>query len=207
MFKTNKFKYKSQGITLTEMLIAVAVFAVISIAVGNFGVGIFNFNLAAQTNLGAQSDGRRILKTITTELRSASNSSLGGYPIESVSTSSLVFYSDINNDGLKERIRYFLQGVELRKGVINPTGNPLVYNSNNEVISILVHDVVNGSNPIFEYYDENYDGTTNSLPYPVQVNDIRLIKITLSLDKDQNKAPGPISVTSQVTLRNLKDNL
>lgn len=207
MFKVNKFKYKSRGITLTEMLIAVAVFAVISIAVGNFGVGIFNFNLAAQTNLGAQSDGRRILKTITTELRSASSSSLGGYPIESVSTSTLVFYSDINNDGLKERIRYFLQGVELRKGVITPTGNPLVYNSNNEVVSILVHDVVNGSNPIFEYYDENYDGTTNSLPYPVQTNDIRLIKITLSLDKDQNKAPGPISVTSQVTLRNLKDNL
>lgn len=202
-----KTTLNKKGMSLPEILVAVAVFAIISIAVANFGVGIFNFNLAAQTNLGAQSDGRRILKTITTELRSASVSAAGAYPIESVSTSSITFYSDLNDDGLKEKIRYFLAGAELRKGVISPTGNPSTYNSANEQISFLVHDVVNGANPIFEYYDENYNGSGSALTYPININAIRLVKVTLYIDKDQKIAPGPVIVTSQVNLRNLKDNL
>lgn len=201
------FTHQKSGMSLPETLIAVAVFSVISLAVANFGAGIFNFNLAAQTNLGAQSDGRRILKTMTAEMRSASVSSTGAYPLESVATSSITFYSDLNDDGYKEKIRYYLAGVELRKGVISPSGNPLTYNSTNEQIGILVHDVVNGATPIFEYFDQNYNGAGSPLTYPLNVSAIRLIKITLYLDKDQKKAPGPVMVTSQVNLRNLKDNL
>lgn len=197
----------SRGITLVELVVAIAVFTVIAVVLGNFSNSIFNFNRYAETNLSAQSDGRRVLKTIVRELRSASPSSLGAYPLAQVETHAITFFSDIDNDGYKEKIRYFLQGVELRKGVIKPSGNPLVYESANEEISVLVHDVVNGANPIFEYFDQNYTGATPPLIHPVQATSVRLIRITLLLDKDQNKYPGPVSVESQVTLRNLKDNL
>ncbi len=123
--------YKSKistGVSLVEMVVAVAIFGVIAIAVGNFGSSIFTFNSNAGENLSAQSDGRRTLKTIVVELRGTSPSSLGAYPLAQVATSSLIFFSNIDADNLKERVRYFLQGSELKRGIIKPSGNPLTYN-------------------------------------------------------------------------------
>ena len=201
-------KNLKKGMTLTEIIIATAIFGVIAVALGNFGSSIFTFNSNAQSNLSAQSGGRRLLKTMVAELRSMSPSSLGAYPVAQASNSSITFFSDLDDDALKERIRYFLQGKTLMRGVIKPVGNPLTYNPANENLEQLVTDVVNGATPIFEYFDQNYTGESAALPEPIQVTNVRLVRITLLLDKDQRETgQGPIMVTSQVTLRNLKDNL
>ena len=99
----------NRGVSLAEIVVAVAVFGIIAVALGNFGSSIFIFNSNASENLSAQSDGRRILKTIVAELRSVSPSSLGAYALSQTDTHSITFFSDIDDDGLKERIRYFLQ--------------------------------------------------------------------------------------------------
>ena len=195
------------GFTLVEIVVVVAIASVIFMAVFNFGIGIFSFNSSAQANLSAQSDARRMLKSIVRELRSASPSSLGAYPISLANATSLTFFVDLDNDGYKEQVRYFLQGNELKKGVIKPSGSPLTYNPASEQMSTMVRDINNGSSPIFEYFDSNYAGTGASLTEPVQITKIRLIRITLSIEKDSNKSPKPITVMSQVFLRNLKDNL
>lgn len=201
-------KNLKKGMTLTEIIIATAIFGVIAVALGNFGSSIFTFNSNAQSNLSAQSGGRRLLKTMVAELRSMSPSSLGAYPVAQASNSSITFFSDLDDDALKERIRYFLQGKTLMRGVIKPVGNPLTYNPANENLEQLVTDVVNGATPIFEYFDQNYTGESAALLEPIQVTNVRLVRITLLLDKDQRETgQGPIMVTSQVTLRNLKDNL
>jgi hypothetical protein len=109
---------------------------------------------------------------------------------------------------LKEQVRYFLQGRDFKKGVIKPTGSPLVYNQGVEQITTLVKDVSNAtSTPIFEYFDSSYTGTSSPLATPVQVTKVRLVRINIKIEKDPNRAPAPITVTSQVFLRNLKDNL
>lgn len=192
---------------MAEIVVVTAIFGIISVAVGNFGSEIFNFNSIASSNLTAQSEGRKVLKTMVRELRSVSPSSIGSYALSQVATSSIIFYSDIDDDGLKERVRYFLQGTDLRRGTIKPSGDPLVYDLGNENLSTIVTGVTNDATPIFEYFDQNYNGTSSSLLEPVQATSVRLIKINLILDKDPNKAGGIINVTSQVTLRNLKDNL
>lgn len=195
------------GFTLIETLIAVGIFVAISTTIATFGQNIFFFNSDLNNSLSTQFDSRQIMRKMVAELRSASPSSLGSYTIASAGTSSLTFYTNIDNDPLKEQLRYFLQGGELRRGVVKPTGSPLTYNPASETITTVARDVVNGVTPIFDYFDRNYMGTSSPLSLPVNILSVRLIRVTLILDKDPNRVPGPITTKTQVTLRNLKDNL
>lgn len=199
---------KYNGFSLAEVIISVAVGGAILIAIFNFSNSIFLFNSTSQENLSAQSDGRRVLKTIAKELRSTSPSSLGSYPISQAATSSITFFSNIDSDSHKEQVRYFLQNGSLKKGVINPSGTPLVYNSANESIVTLISNVRNNaSSPVFQYFDSAYTGTSTPLSIPVSVTSVRFIKVSVEIDKYPNRSLGPIVVTTQVFLRNLKDNL
>lgn len=195
------------GFTLIEILVTMAIFSLIMGAVGLFARDIFYYNNIFSGGLTSYDDAKKILQPITSEIRSASPSSLGAYSIEIADNTNFVFYSDIINNGLKERVRYFLSGTNLMRGVIIPSGNPLKYLSNSETVSEIVHNIRNGSTPIFTYYDTNYNGSTSSLPIPVSVLSIRLVKITLIIDADPNRPPLPITVTTEANIRNLKDNL
>lgn len=193
---------------MAETVIAVAILSLISYAVSTFQRDLFSLNHFFQSSLNTQLDARHILKVMVAELREASPSSLGGYPIELASSTAITFYSDINNDGLKERIRYYIQGNKVMKGVISPTGNPLVYSSGNEAVSTLITGYVASSTlPMFQYFPSTYAGTSTALAYPIDTSRVRLIKISVIIDRDANKSPVPIVVTSQVAIRNLKDNL
>ena len=197
-----------KGFTLVETLIALFIFSLATIVVGNFARDIFFYNSIAQSELEVEYSGRKILNPIISEIRSATLSSVGGYPVESVATSSLVFFSNLDSDDKKERVRYFLQGTNLKKGVIKPTGIVnLVYNSANEVVTTVVSDVRNGTTPIFSFYDTNYTGSSTPLTYPINIPTVRFVKISLVLDRDPNRLPNPVTVTTQVSIRNLKDNL
>ncbi|OHA98705.1 MAG: hypothetical protein A3E02_01580 [Candidatus Zambryskibacteria bacterium RIFCSPHIGHO2_12_FULL_38_34] len=201
--------FNKKGFTLTEIIVVVAISSVIFIAVFNFGNSIFSFNSNAQKNLSAQTDARRVLKNMVKELRSASPSSLGSYTISLASTTGITFFSNIDSDPYKEQIRYFLSDKDLKRGIIKPSGSPLSYNSANEQISTLVTGINNGVSPIFEYFDSSYTGTSTPLVQPVQITQVRLVRVTLKIEEDTNptKTIGPVIVTSQVFLRNLKDNL
>jgi len=205
--KIENLKFKiDKGFSLVEIVVVVAITAVIFLAVFNFGQSIFSFNSNAQKNLSAQSDGRRVLKNIVKELRSTSPSSLGSYSIVLASTTAITFFVNLDSDIYKEQVRYFLVGKELKRGVIKPSGTPLVYNSANEQVVTLIKDINNGITPIFEYFDSSYAGTTTPLTQPVQITKIRMVRATLKIDQDPNQS-SPVIVESQVFLRNLKDNL
>ncbi|MHB1316643.1 MAG: type IV pilus modification PilV family protein [Minisyncoccota bacterium] len=197
----------NRGVTLAELVISVAILSVIVYAVSIFQRDVFSLSFSAQNNLSAQLDARHVIKQIIAELREASPSSLGGYPISLAGTSAITFYSDLNNNGVKERIRYFLLGTTLKKGVLTPTGSPLVYVEANEKITSVVKDVANGTIPIFTYYPSTFTGTTSPLSQPVTISNIRMVGVNVVIEKDPNRNPAPIIVKTSVTLRNLKDNL
>jgi prepilin-type N-terminal cleavage/methylation domain-containing protein len=200
-------KSHQSGFTLIEVLISLFILTVIGGAVGVFQKDVFSLNSMISSNIVFQQEIRQVFKSMSSQIRSMSFSSIGAYPIGEATSTSFMFYDDVDNDGLKERLRYFLSGNIIQKGLLKPTGNPLSYNSDDEVITDLVHYIVNGSTPIFEYYDQNYDGTTPPLTMPDGLLSIRLIKITIVVDKDSTKNPGPLLMTTQVSMRNLKDNL
>jgi len=200
----NKKNYVS-GFTAIETLVGISIFVTIALVLTLFSRNTWIYSAFLTGGLADADAGRQILKTVTSEIRTASTGDTGAYAISGATATTLTFYSDIDHDNLKERVRYFLSGTSLKKGVIKPTGSPLTYNVANETISTIAEKVTNAT--IFQYYDRNYDGTTSALPSPVNIPDVRLVKITLTIDTDPNRSPIPKTFSTQVSIRNLKDNL
>ena len=194
-----------RGFTLVETLFGISIFILILFAITLFARNIWTFNSFISVGLSDIDSGRKMIKTVTSEIRSASSANTGAYAIAQATATSFTFYSDIYDNGLKEKVRYFLSGSNLQKGVTIPTGSPLDYNSATEIVTTLLTNVTNSS--IFSYYDENYEGTTTALSSPVNISAVRLIKITVTVDKDPNKPPAPTTFSTQISFRNLKDNL
>lgn len=195
------------GFSVIELLVGVFIMTLMGLAVYTFQKDIFSLNATISLNLTAQDEARRALKVMSAEIRTASPSSLGAYALAQVATSSLTFYSNIDDDPLKERVRYFVAGTTIKKGVIKPSGSPLTYNPANETVTELVHTVSSIATSTFGYYDESYDGTTSALADPVDISVVRLVKITVVIDKDPQAPPAPLTFTTQISMRNLKDNL
>lgn len=198
---------KKRGITLVEVIIATGIFSMVVVLAGKFASDVLVLNSVNQSRFSAEQDSRKVLRPMITEIRSASQSSIGSYPIEQAGTSSLVFYSDVDDDGIKEKVRYFLQNGSLKRGEITPTGSPFVYSSAGEEFVTLIENVISTTTPIFYYYDTSYTGTSSPLSMPAVISSIRLVKIKITIDKNPNALPGPITVEGQVSIRNLKDNL
>ncbi|MEY2702000.1 MAG: hypothetical protein RLY43_633 [Bacteroidota bacterium] len=200
----NKFK---KGFTLIETIFAVVIFTLIVGALGAFQKDVFFFNDVLQIGLNNVTEARKVLRPFVGEVRGAQPSNLGASAIESATQKSFIFYTDADADGLKERVRYFVEGDTFKKGVIVPTGNPFVYSAANEKITSVVNDVIYDQTN-FAYYDSNYNGTsqTPALSFPVSPSDVRLIRIDLTVDSNPGRAPSLMTITTQSTVRNLKDN-
>jgi prepilin-type N-terminal cleavage/methylation domain-containing protein len=197
-----------KGFSLAEFIVSVAILSLLTYTFSTFQRDVFSLSTNLQSSLNAQLEARHLIKTMISELRKVAPSANGSYPIELASSTGITFYSDINDNGSVERVRYYLHNKTIRKGVIAPTGNPPVYNSGNEVTTTLLNYVLASSTlPIFQYYTSNYSGTTSPISMPPNISTIRLVKITVIIDTDPNRSPTPIISTSQVNLRNLKDNL
>jgi len=205
-FFKNKHNSKS-GFTIIEILVSIFILTLIGLAVSSFAKDIFSLNRITSDSLTAQDETRRALKTMSAEIRTASPSSLGAYALAQSAMSSFTFYSNVDDDSFKERVRYFLDGTTLKKGIIKPSGTPLTYNPADEAVSELIHGVANATTSIFSYYDKNYDGTNQALIEPIDIATVRLVKITIVTDKDPQTPPGPMTLTTQISIRNLKDNL
>lgn len=202
----------TKGFTLAEIVVVVGILGLIMIGISNFQKNVLINNKYAQDSISSAQDARNILKVMVKELRTASPSNNGAYAIAQAATNTLTFFSDTDGDGLKEQIRYYISTttnpMTLRKGSIKPTGSPSVYSSTNEIFSTLAYNIKNGtSTALFQYYDDGYAGTSSPMTIPVTVTDIRLVKINLMIDADPNRSPIPRLYTSQVSFRNLKDNL
>jgi type II secretory pathway pseudopilin PulG len=199
-------KKVQKGISLIEVVIVSGIIALVSFAVANFGANIFSFNSIVQSGLLAEGDARQVIKEVAAELKEASPSNAGAYPIEVASTSEIIFFADLDNDGAREKVRYYLSDLTLWKDVVKATGNPPVY-SGGTTTTAIINDIRNGTTSLFTYYDTNYTGASSPLSFPINISLIRLVKITLAVDRDPYRSPVPLFVVTQVSLRNLKDNL
>ena len=203
-FKQNK----QSGVTLVEMLVVVAIFVIVGLAISSFSRDIWVTSGILQSSLSAQIDAKNVLRQFAAEVRTAAQSNTGAYALAEALQNSVKFYSDIDGDKNEEQVRYYLSadGKTLYKDVLKPTGNPLQYSGAPSTATV-ISNMANGAAPIFEYYDKNYDGATTPLVQPINVPDVRLIKITVIIDSNPNRSPTPITVTTEVSMRNLKDNL
>jgi prepilin-type N-terminal cleavage/methylation domain-containing protein len=198
----------NKGYTLMEMLVVVALVSFIGVVISKFQKDVFSFNRYFTNSLSVGDSAQKLLRPMTAEIRSTSQSSSGAYPIDSIGDYYFSFYSDIDSDGLKEWVKYSVSGTVLSKEVIKPTGNPLVYNSANKVTTTFMTGVRNLSEsiPMFTYYDETYTGGSGGVisPSTGSLSAVRLIGVKIRIDPDTNQSPTVTEISTLVAIRNLK---
>ena len=194
-----------KGFILIEFIISMGIMVVI--------VGFIGFTMAQLAKVGVFVNDRLlnqqgldlVFNTMVTEIRSIGPSSIGDYSIQLASSSQFVFFSDVDKDGIFERIRYIFTSTTLDRGIIEPTGNPLVYTTSTEARKSLVTNIIAASSS-FAYFDDDYNGSQNPLTYPVTVESVRVVKVEVYVDIQPASSPEPAHFSDTILIRNLKNN-
>lgn len=198
--------YPPNGFTVIEIIIAIAITGILATILADFMQQSIQMQTFITEQSQAISEAQIGSELFAKEMREAASADTGAYIIEEATENSVIFYSDIDTDVAIERVHYYLDGNSFKKGIIEPTGIPLVY-TGAETISLISNSVVNNGTPIFTYYTENYPIDTTPLPYPADVTSITLAKINLEINVNPEKVPDTYAVTTFIQLRNLKNNL
>lgn len=151
-----------------------SIFIILFFVSSDFIIRGFKSILFGYEQDSAVQNAKRITNEIIGEVRESAQSDRGDYLLDTVEEQNFSFFSDIDSDEYIEKIRYFLDSDILKKGVIEPIGDPLEYLDENEMISEIAEYINNQAEPIFTYYDTNNNLIANPL---ANKNSIRLIRV------------------------------
>ncbi len=195
-------KKNTSGFTLVELLVSLFIVSIIVVVLALFQTETFKKDRAFRARLVSIQEARLTLRRFLEEARSASPSSTGAYPISLAQADAFTLYSDVDGDAIKDRVRYFVSAGSLKKGVLKPTGSPLVYNQANEKVFTQITKLATTTN-IFTYYDTN----NATMTQPVSPSLVRSARINLLIALDsQYGATTTVFFETRGTFRNLKDN-
>jgi prepilin-type N-terminal cleavage/methylation domain-containing protein len=200
----------SRGFTLIELMMSTAILLlVMGAAFGfwRFFSGGYSFSLhESQSAFEAETT----LAQLVREMRQVRVAEDGAYALARVEDFALTFYTDIDDDGVTDRVAYWLENGEFWRGVIKPTGDPLVYDPNTQERRLISNTVINEANePVFTYYNQDWpaDVVNNPLVPSSRQLATRYIDIYLKLRAAEGSGVPTIEVSSGVALRTLKSNL
>lgn len=194
-----------RGFSSIEVIVAATLFSLMVFVVASVRGNVATLSNLVNQRLQSRQDIDRAVEQLVTDVRSASRSSQGAYPIEQATTSSLVVFSDVDGDGVFERVRYAVQGSDLVRGVTEPSGDPLAYSTSSERVATAIGNLASSTSAIFQYYGAGYTGTqaplsaTGTLP-----SDVRVVRVTLLVDVKPREAPRSAYVSQLITVRNLR---
>ncbi len=200
-----------KAMTLIELLVAISVALIAMEGFTYLFIKTWDTNKFVLEEGMASAAASRATNKIVIQLRAVQQADNGDYPIESADDFDLVFYCDVDDDGVVERVHYFLDQAndQLNMGVSNPiAGNPITYPVSDDTVTVVTSYVVNESDdPTFYYYNDDYPGDTvnNPLTTPTNVGDIQMIRVHLYVNINPVHAPDNINIESFVDLRNLHD--
>jgi len=197
------------GVTLIELLVSMVIVGILGLGVVSLQSLLSKNQVLIWNNYLSVEDSNNAVKQMVKELRTARNGDDGSYPLASAFDQQIVFFSDIDSDGESERVRYYLTGTELYKGIIEPSGYPASYPPANEKISKISALVRNGTTPIFYYYNGDWpvDTFNNPLPSPIRLSDTKLMRVYLRLNAKANEPQKDYILESYIQIRMLKENL
>ncbi|MEX0652133.1 MAG: type II secretion system protein [Candidatus Paceibacterota bacterium] len=196
-------KKNTKGFTLIETLVVLAIFIIVLGAL----VSSIRFFYRSNTHALEQSfaiNGARIgIEQMVKDLREAGFSDEGSYPVIALATSSVSFYSDVDADIFVEKIRYFLDGTDLNKGIVDSSGDPLTYNDDNEVVTLISNNVRNNAESValFSYYNASGTPMTNL----ASTTDLRFVTAEVVVNVNPMRLPNNFTLRSSATLRNVRE--
>ncbi len=188
-----------KAFTLIETIMVIVIFSLLMGAVSGFIVWGYRLQGYSWRQSQAIEEARKGIEVMAREIRSARYGEDGSYVIWDTQDYQFGFFSDIDRDGEIERVRYFLDGTTLKKGVVEPVGIPAVYPSSTEEIHT-ISTYVRNLPPIFRYFDKQ----GNELPPPARRKDTKMMELFLVINVDPNRPPQNFELKTRVQLRNLK---
>jgi prepilin-type N-terminal cleavage/methylation domain-containing protein len=204
-----KNKKLNQGFTLMETLVTIFIFGILMVGTTTlFRDIIINSNgetLSMNNVVGA----RNVSNTFIKEIRNSVYGVDGSYPIIQGGDTQIVFFSTTpRNNGTISRVRYYVSNGVLYKGITDPTGSPLKYILTNEVVTTLLTNLSLGGNPLFYYYNGDYDGNTSPLTQPVNLTQVKFVRINIvALKQLVKNSTDTFTISAGAVFRNLKNNL
>lgn len=187
--------------TLIEALVWIAVF--ISAILALFSSVLYFYRTSDYTiqQSGATASAQHGIDTMVKTIRSAAYASNGAYPIVSLAAHDMKFYANTDNDPGIEMVHYYVSGITLFRGVIDPSGDPVVYTGAEatSTVSEYVRNLGSTGTTTFMYYDKNGVSITDY----TKIGDLRFISTTLLVDVDESKLPAALTLRSSAALRNL----
>jgi prepilin-type N-terminal cleavage/methylation domain-containing protein len=191
-----------RGFTLTEVVVVVAITGLMMATIGQMLAFFYKSNGYALQEAQAVQSARKSVQDATADLRGATYGADGSYPVAGAATSTVTFYTNLNGDANVEKVRYYLSGTTLYRGVTEPAGSPQSYAGQTESVNLVIPNVRNtAATPIFAYYD----ATGAALSSTPTTSDIKSVGITVLTDVNPQRAPAIYTLTGQATLRNLRD--
>ena len=182
-----------------EVIVAVAVFSIIMVAVVAFFASSWkNHKLILNTNSASITANQATSKVVDV-VRKARIGDNGAYPIQSVASFDLVIFSDVDKDGVTEKVHYYINNNNLLMGTSDPSGNPPVYPVADSETKIIAKDIINDSGePIFYYYDN----ANNIISNPAaNISLIRMIGVNFVVERKE----GDLNIESYASIRNLSE--
>lgn len=192
-----------RGFTLIEMLTVVAIIGIVTGALTYAIVNVYRNNAYIFESTASVENARRGLSFSLEHIREASYADDGNYPLGSIASTSITFYSDIDEDGGVERVRIYALNNTLYRETTNASGNPPSYTGQTPATSTIASFLRNGpTEDIFVYYDD----TGTALPaISANLGEVRSVAVTIMTDLNPDRAPNVLTLTGSATLRNLRD--
>jgi prepilin-type N-terminal cleavage/methylation domain-containing protein len=205
----NFSKKNKNGFTIIEVMVVMAIFVMLIFLVVAMLNAIFVNSNQEMLSMNNIDQARIVSSAFVNEIRNATMANDGAYPLNYAGDSQIIFYSNFgsSNPAVVNRIRYYILNNNLYKGVITPTGNPLAYNLASESVKLVQSDLQNASTPLFYYYNGQYDGTGQQLLQPVNINQVRFIKINLViLNQTIKNSVSTFNISAGGTIRSVNGN-
>jgi type II secretory pathway pseudopilin PulG len=199
---------KNKGMTLTELLVVIAITMVLMTMLAVLLAKTFFINRYTLEQGLNNTQLQNAIRNMSESIREARQSDAGEYLLYKADKSELIFFANIDNDSATERVRYFLENGQLKRGVAEAAGAPPQYPTNDTSVSVVGSGIINTpSQPMFTYYNEDYpeDMTDNPLPTPVVPPlDVSLIRMHLYANVDPNHVPDTMEIETFIKPRNIK---
>lgn len=200
---------KNSGFTIIEAIVAVTAISVLIFPITFLLITVFSGSKQQYQSLENIDNARIVSSRFVNEIRSSVQGVDGAFAISYAGDQEIIFYSPWGTlDYSIKKIRYFVSDDNLYKGVTVPTGSPLSYSSSSENVIRVQSNLSTGGEPLFYYYDGNYDGSSDPLSQPVNINNIKFVRMNLNIFKQSEKENNSIfSINTGATIRSLKENL